>query len=53
MTEEKILDAVKFKRELQDNLWKSSKAKNSKEYVDYINKIGSKSQLCRVKKKDF
>ncbi|KZX16257.1 hypothetical protein [Methanobrevibacter curvatus] len=47
MTKEKDFDCVKFKRQLQDNVWKSSGAKNTKELVDYINKQSLKSSLRR------
>jgi hypothetical protein len=35
---EEILDCVKFKRQLQKNVWKKSGAKNLHKYVEYINK---------------
>jgi hypothetical protein len=50
-TEEKEFDAIKFKRKLQENLWKHSKAKNSKEYVEYVNKIASNSSITKKIKK--
>ena len=45
----KKLDAIKFKNDLQTKLLKNSKAKSLKEYVDYVNKIASKSSLNKVK----
>jgi len=42
---EKKFDAVEFKNELQHKLLENSKAKNLREYVDYVNKIASKSSL--------
>ena len=45
LSKEKKFDAIKFKNDLQSNLLKDSKAKNMREYVDYVNKIASKSQL--------
>ncbi|MDR2545011.1 MAG: hypothetical protein LBD03_05630 [Methanobrevibacter sp.] len=44
-TKEKDFDAIKFKRILQENLWKRSKAKNFKEYIDYVNEVASKSRV--------
>ncbi|GAA5818387.1 MAG: conserved hypothetical protein [Methanobrevibacter sp. CfCl-M3] len=44
-TKEKDFDAIKFKRVLQENLLKRSGAKNSKEYVEYITKLASKSHV--------
>jgi hypothetical protein len=44
-TEEKEFDAIKFKRVLKDNLWKRSKAKNSKEYLAYVKKVGKNSHV--------
>jgi hypothetical protein len=43
----KKFDAVKFKDDLQSKLLKKSKAKNLREYVDYVNKIASKSSLIK------
>jgi len=48
MNKEKAFDAIKFKRKLQDNVWKRSKAKNSKEFMEYINKNARKSILYRA-----
>jgi len=47
MNKEKEFDCVKFKRQLQDNAWKNSGAKNIDEYVRYSNKMASKSPLHR------
>ncbi|MDR3291715.1 MAG: hypothetical protein LBT10_06165 [Methanobrevibacter sp.] len=44
-TEKKDFDAIKFKLELQENAWKNNGAKNLHEYVQYSNKIASKSPL--------
>ena len=41
----KKFDAVEFKNDLQSKLLKNSKAKNLREYVDYVNKIASESSL--------
>lgn len=41
----KKFDAVKFKNDLQSKLLKKSKAKNLKEYVDYVNKIANESTM--------
>ena len=49
-SKEKTFDAIKFKRQLQENVWKHSKAKNSKEFMEYINKNARKSILYRAKK---
>ena len=43
----KKFDAVEFKHQLQKNLQKKSKAKNLKEYMEYINKTALKSPLFR------
>jgi hypothetical protein len=45
MNKDKKFDCVKFKYELQKNLLKASGAKNLREYVNYVNKIASKSPL--------
>jgi len=47
---EKSFDAIKFKRKLQENVWKHSEAKNSKEYMEYANKNARKSILYRAGK---
>ena len=44
---EKSFDAVKFKRRLQENVWQHSKAKNSKEFMEYVNNNARKSILYR------
>jgi hypothetical protein len=49
--DEKSFDCIKFKRQLQENVLKASKAKNSKEFVDFVNKVGKKSSLYRTNKK--
>jgi len=41
----KKFDAVKFKNGLQRKLLKNSKAKNLREYVDYVNKVASESSI--------
>jgi len=46
MKNEKI-DAIQFKRQLQENAWKRSKPKNSKEFMEGINKNAEKSVLYR------
>ncbi|KZX12807.1 hypothetical protein [Methanobrevibacter curvatus] len=48
---EKTFDCIEFKRQLQENVLKASKAKNSKEFIDFINKVGIKSSL--YKKNNF
>jgi hypothetical protein len=45
LRDEKSFDCVKFKRQLQENVLKASKAKNSKEFIDFVNKVGTKSFL--------
>jgi len=45
----KKFDAVEFKHQLQKNLHNKSKAKNLKEYMEYINKIALKSPLFQKK----
>ncbi|MDR3291733.1 MAG: hypothetical protein LBT10_06265 [Methanobrevibacter sp.] len=47
MDKEKKFDCIKFKNDLQSKLLKDSKAKNMREYVDYVNKIALKSPLNR------
>lgn len=49
MNKKVIADAVEFKRKLQENVWKHSNAKNSKEFMEYINKNAKKSKLYRTK----
>ncbi|GAA5819442.1 MAG: conserved hypothetical protein partial [Methanobrevibacter sp. CfCl-M3] len=49
-TKEKSFDAVKFKRKLQENVWKHSKANNSIEFMEYINKNAKKSYIYKNKK---
>ena len=49
---EKSFDAIKFKRKLQKNVWQHSKAKNSKEFMEYINKNARKSILYRANKRN-
>ena len=51
MNKEKAFDCIKFKYELQEKLLKSSRAKNLREYVDYVNKISRKSSLHKIKEK--
>jgi hypothetical protein len=46
--ENKTFDAIKFKRKLQKNVRNHSKAKNSKEFMEYINKNAKKSILYRT-----
>jgi hypothetical protein len=47
MKNEKSLDAIEFKRQLQENVMKKYNTKNSKELMDCINKNASKSILYR------
>ncbi|KZX12099.1 hypothetical protein [Methanobrevibacter filiformis] len=42
MNNEKNLDAMKFKMQLQENAWKKTGAKNLHEYVEYVNKVTNK-----------
>jgi hypothetical protein len=51
MNKDKKFDCVKFKYELQEKLLKASGAKNLREYVNYVNKVASKSSLHRIKEK--
>jgi len=51
MNKEKQFDCVKFKNELQKETLKNSRAKNLREYVDYINKIAQQSSLHKDRKK--
>jgi hypothetical protein len=39
MNDELKIDALKLKRQLQENAWKNSGAKNLHEYVIYANKV--------------
>ena len=39
MNKEKELDCVKFKYELQEKTLKNSRAKNLREYAEYVNRI--------------
>ncbi|GAA5818385.1 MAG: conserved hypothetical protein [Methanobrevibacter sp. CfCl-M3] len=50
-TEKKEFNAIKFKRKLQENVWKNSGAKNLDEYVDYINKRAKKSAMGKNMRK--
>ena len=45
LSDDKKIDALKFKRQLQKNSWKNSGAKNLHEYIEYANKIALKSPL--------
>ena len=47
MKNEKKFDAIKFKRQLQDNVLKRYNPKNSHEFMECINKSASKSPLHR------
>jgi hypothetical protein len=49
MNKEKGFDCIKFKYELQENLLKSSRAKNLREYVNYANKLAQESSLHKTK----
>jgi hypothetical protein len=49
--EEKQLDCIKFKYELQEKLLRDSGAKNLREYVNYANKISQKSSLHKIKER--
>ena len=51
MNKEKQFDCVKFKYELQKNLFDKSKAKNIQEYAAYVNKIAENSSLTKKIKK--
>ncbi|MDR3291713.1 MAG: hypothetical protein LBT10_06155 [Methanobrevibacter sp.] len=46
-TKEKEFDAMKFKRQLQDNVLKRYNPKNSQELMECINKNALKSPLHR------
>jgi len=47
LSKEKSFDAVRFKRQLHENSWRNSGAKNLHEYVKYVNKNATKSKLHR------
>jgi hypothetical protein len=47
MKNEKKFDAIKFKRKLQDNVLKRCNPKNSREFMECINKSALKSPLHR------
>jgi len=47
LSKEKSFDAIKFKRQLQENSWKNSGAKDLHGYVKYVNKNATKSKLHR------
>jgi hypothetical protein len=49
--EEKKIDCIKFKYELQEKLLKDSGAKNLREYVNYANAVSQKSSLHKIKEK--
>jgi len=51
MNKEKQFDCVKFKNELQKNLFDKSGAKNIQEYAEYVNKIALNSSLSKNSKK--
>ena len=51
MDKDKRFDCVKFKNELQEKLLNNSKAKDLREYVQYVNKISQKSSLHKIKEK--
>jgi hypothetical protein len=51
MTKKKNFDAVEFKRQLQENVWKNSGAKNTEELIEYINKRSLNSSLRRTNNK--
>ncbi|GAA5818645.1 MAG: conserved hypothetical protein [Methanobrevibacter sp. CfCl-M3] len=48
MNEEKI-NAIKFKRNLQENAWKNSGAKTLHEYVLHVNNVALKSYKKNLK----
>ncbi|MDR0913224.1 MAG: hypothetical protein LBM96_11615 [Methanobrevibacter sp.] len=50
MDNEKNIDALKFKRKLQENAIKRYKGKNFREIMDCINNNASKSILYRKSK---
>jgi hypothetical protein len=47
MSKEKEFDAIEFKRQLQDNVLKRYNVKNSREFMECINKNALKSSLHR------
>jgi len=47
LNKEKEFDAIKFKRQLQDNVLKRYNSKNSYELIECINKNALKSSLHR------
>jgi hypothetical protein len=49
----KKFDSVEFKRQLQENVWKKSGAKNTQELVDYINKRSLNSKLRKNVNKQY
>ena len=52
MSKEKKFDCVKFKNELQKNLFDKSGAKNIQEYAAYVNKIAQNSTLIKNNNKN-
>jgi len=50
MNNEKKLDALKFKRQLQKNAWRNSGASNLHEYIKCANKVTLKFPLKKEKK---
>jgi hypothetical protein len=48
MSEKLQIDALKLKRQCQENAWKNSGAKTLNEYVAYVNKERSKYNLKKV-----
>jgi hypothetical protein len=51
MNKEKTFDCIKFKYELQEKTLKSSRAKNLREYVNYVNEMAKKSSLHKSEEK--
>jgi len=45
----KAFDCIKFKYELQEKTLKNSKAKNLREYANYVNEVAKKSILHKEK----
>ena len=44
---DKKFDCVQFKRKLQENLWKTSGAKDFDEYCDYVEKVANESKYVK------
>jgi uncharacterized protein YkwD len=48
MNKELHINALKLKRQCQENAWKVSGAKNLNEYVEYVNKERKRHNLKKV-----